>query len=169
VRNNEPVGMTTPCTGGCSCGAVRYVVTRAPLAVYACHCTDCQRSSGTAFTLSMLLDRATFEVTQGEAVPYAARMAHGAPASGCMCGDCGTRLWRVARTQQHLMMLRAGTLDKTGWLRPVAHFWTRSAQPWLVLQQGPGRYETQPSSWDELIALAHAQAGAHTSQAGPQG
>jgi hypothetical protein len=41
--------------------------------------------------------------------------------------------------------VRAGTLDDTFWLRPTAHFWTRSAQPWVVLPPDGQRFETQPA------------------------
>jgi len=151
--------MPAPYAGGCSCGAVRFMVESEPLTVYACHCTDCQRSSGSAFTLSMLLSRAGMTVTQGEPAPYVVHLAKGAPASGFMCGGCGTRLWRVGRTQQHYLVLRAGTLDQTAWIKPVAHVWTRSAQPWLALPDGPGKFELQPGGWDELIGLSQGRAG----------
>ena len=51
--------------------------------------------------------------------------------------------------------MRAGTLDDTSWLRPTAHFWTRSAQPWVVLPEGGARFETQPAdglAWLRSVA-----------------
>ena len=47
----------------------------------------------------------------------------------------------------------AGTLDDTSWLRPTAHFWTRSAQGWVVLPEGDRRFETEP------VDLAWMRAG----------
>lgn len=152
----QGLGLLPPYFGGCSCGAVRYAIAHKPLTVYVCHCTNCQRSSGTAFTMSMLIDRASFSVTHGEPVPYAVQLATGKPAAGFMCGTCGVRLWRVGRKNPGLLIVRAGTLDQTFWLRPAAHVWTRSAQPWLVLPQGAGIYATQPDGWEELIRLAQA-------------
>ena len=50
-------------------------------------------------------------------------------------------------------MIRAGTLDDTSWLRPHAHLWTRSAQPWFAFPEGVPRYETQPKDFLELLRL----------------
>ena len=49
------------------------------------------------------------------------------------------------------LRVRAGTLDDTSWLRPTAHFWTRSAQPWVVVPEEDQRFETQPEdlAWCE--------------------
>jgi len=148
--------MLAPYHGGCLCSAVRFVVEREPLTIYACHCTDCQRSSGSAFTMSMLVERAHFSVAKGEPTPYVVQLAAGKPATGFMCAACHTRLWRVGRTKPDLLILRPGTLDKTSWLEPAAHLWTRSAQPWFVLPEGPRIYETQPTGWEELIRLSES-------------
>lgn len=55
-----------PFGGRCLCGAVQYRVTEPPIMFYACHCTDCQKRSGSAFNLSMWVKRASIEVAQGE-------------------------------------------------------------------------------------------------------
>jgi len=150
--------MPAPFLGGCSCGDIRFAITSEPLALYACHCTDCQRSSGTAFTMTMLVDRASFSVEEGEPVQYSARLAVGKMATGFMCGNCSTRLWRVGRKSVNLLALRAGTLDQTSWFRPVAHFWTRSAQPWVTFPKDSVLYETQPlDGWQEVIRLSQSK------------
>ena len=51
-----------PVEGGCQCGAVRYRLTAAPLGVYACHCKDCQRWSGAAYQLSMVVNTTDLEL-----------------------------------------------------------------------------------------------------------
>ncbi len=146
-----------PYPGGCSCGEIRYTVDSEPLTVYACHCTACQRSSGTAFTMAMLINRASLSVTKGEPTPYSSQFATGKAATGFMCSSCGTRLWRAGRKNTDLLFVRAGTLDQTSWLRPVAHLWTRSAQPWLALPKDAALYETQPDGWQALISLWQAR------------
>ena len=55
--------MPAPYTGGCQCGSVSYVVTAEPIRVSACHCTECQRQSGSAFAMSMLLRKDSLTVT----------------------------------------------------------------------------------------------------------
>ena len=55
-----------PLTGRCQCRSVAYKIAAAPLAVYACHCTECQRQSGSAFSLSLLADRSAVAVEEGQ-------------------------------------------------------------------------------------------------------
>jgi hypothetical protein len=42
--------------GGCTCGKVRYVLKRAPIFVHCCHCTWCQRETGSAFALNAMIE-----------------------------------------------------------------------------------------------------------------
>ena len=57
--------MQLPLTGGCQCGSVRYQITANPFAVYVCHCTECQRQSGSAFALSLAVAREALVVVEG--------------------------------------------------------------------------------------------------------
>jgi hypothetical protein len=58
--------MELPLGGGCMCGAVRYEITKVPLRVYACHCTDCQRVTGSAFSLGVVVSADDFRATGKE-------------------------------------------------------------------------------------------------------
>ena len=58
--------MELPLTGGCQCGKIRYEITGAPQLVYTCHCTDCQRITGSAFSLGIALPETAFRHTAGE-------------------------------------------------------------------------------------------------------
>jgi hypothetical protein len=144
--------MNPPYTGQCLCGQAEYRVTEAPLTIYACHCTDCQKRSGSAFGLSMWVNRAALEVTHGEAALVSAATADGRIRNYRVCSRCTTRLW-TERQDRDIAIVRAGTLSNTSWLRPVAHLWTRSAQPWFIFPEGVARYETQPQDFRELMAL----------------
>lgn len=146
--------MPPPYTGRCLCGATRYRITEEPLAVYACHCTDCQKRSGSAFGLSMWIHRAAIEVTQGEAALHTSSTREGRIRNGRICAQCSIRLWSELQERPNLAVARPGTLDDTSWLRPAAHLWTRSAQPWFAFPKGVTRYETQP---DDMLALINAR------------
>ena len=136
--------MPAPYTGGCLCGEVRYVVSGEPLTLYACHCTDCQHRTGTAFALSMVVSRKSFEVQKGKPVHYSVKLADGRTKTGQVCPTCSTRVWGEPVKLPDMVIVQPGTLDDTSWLRPVAHIWTRSAQPWFPFPEGVARYEAQP-------------------------
>ena len=57
----------TPYQGGCFCGAIRYECTEAPIAVFNCHCRDCQRASGGAFVTVALVRESSLRVVSGQA------------------------------------------------------------------------------------------------------
>lgn len=132
--------MTEARTGRCFCGAVRYRLSEEPLTLYACHCTDCQKRSGGAFGLSMWVERAALEVTQGEAVLQASSTGDGRPRNARICARCGTELWLEPENRPALAI-------------------ARPAQPWFVFPQGVARYETQPADPGELISLWRARGG----------
>lgn len=141
--------MELPLTGGCICGAVRYEVTQAPIIVYACHCTDCQRITSSAFSIGVVVPDEAFRRTGKEARSAPGGVtAGGRVKSRWVCPDCGTWLFGDPRPgTQHpgfFRVVRGGTLDDTSRLRPMAHFWTRSKQRWVVLPAGDEIFDTQP-------------------------
>ena len=140
--------MQLPLTGGCLCGALRYEVSEAPLMTYTCHCTDCQHLTSSAFSLAITVRDSAFRLVKGEPRPVQRTADSGRIVTRWLCPECGC--WVVGGAQPGAMSgetirrVRAGTLDDTSWLRPAAHFWTRSKQPWVVLPEGDQIFETQP-------------------------
>jgi hypothetical protein len=143
--------MAAPYTGGCLCGANRYRLAAEPLTFYACHCTDCQRQTGSSFGLSMIVPRPALELLQGEPSEYRVDLPDGRRWHGRFCGACSTRLWSEPIKFPQVATLRPGTLDDTSWLRPVGHIWTRSAQPWVRIPEDTLHYEGQPADMMPLI------------------
>ena len=81
--------------GGCRCGQVRIKMTAPPFLTMACHCTGCQRMTGSAFSLSAAYPSNAFSVTQGEPVIGG---LHGSPGTNRI-GDIerrGAKLFAVA-------------------------------------------------------------------------
>src|SRR5262245_12201022 len=136
--------MPPPYAGRCVCGAVRYRLIAEPLTVYACHCTDCQALSGSAFRLSMPVRRDTLEVVAGipEELEYSPLGA--STKRGRRCGTCSTWLWGEPVRLPQVVVLRPSTLDDRSWFDPVAHIWVRSAQPWVRIPEGTLVFEGQP-------------------------
>src|SRR6185295_11022685 len=104
----KAVNPPPPYTGRCFCEATRYRITAEPLTLYACHCTDCQKRSGSAFGLSMWVPRASLEVIAGETAPQDLKGPDARSRAGRMCPRCGARLWSEPEKRATLAVLRAG-------------------------------------------------------------
>jgi hypothetical protein len=130
--------------GGCQCGAIRYEVIGAARQVYACHCTDCQRQSGSAFGMTMVVAEADFQLTKGEVKTFTLRSDAGRTKLGAFCAQCGTRIFHKVEPRPGMISVKLGTLDDTGSLQPKFHLWTNSKQGWVAIPEGVEAYETQP-------------------------
>jgi len=118
-------------SGGCSCGAIRYRIASFPLLLYTCNCANCQTASGSAFALNMPVLARDFLIQQGEPKGWRHTSPTGVAVISWFCADCGGRLCGDRAGRDEIVNLRAGTLDDTSWLVPVAHIFMKSAQPWV--------------------------------------
>jgi hypothetical protein len=121
--------MPAPYTGRCQCGSVSYVVTAEPMRVSACHCKECQRQSGSAFAMSMLLKKDSLTVT-GRTKQFTRIADSGNEVTGVFCPACGVRIYHALQSAPDVLALKPGTLDETSWLRPNSFIWMKSAQGW---------------------------------------
>ena len=96
--------------------------------MYACHCTDCQRRTGSAFAISMVVRPEDLELLAGETTPYEARLPDG-------------------------RIVQPGTLDQPCRLAPVLHQWVSEAQPWLTLPAGVPTYDRDPPDPGDYVRL----------------
>ena len=151
-----------PLHGGCQCGRHRYVITVRPLTLYACHCTDCQTQSGSAFGMSMPVPRAGIDADVAALKVWRRQAASGRTVAARCCGDCGTRLFHEPVRNPDIINVKPGTLDDTSWLRPVGHLWLDSAQPWFRLADDALAYPGQPASFEALFARFNAVFGEDT-------
>jgi hypothetical protein len=139
-----------PLDGGCECGRVRYRLTAAPRTVHVCHCRQCQRLSGSAFSINAEIRADDLEMI-GEAEPELLVVASEATPKGRMwwCPKCATKLYADHYlADENTRYLRVGTLDTGEALPPRAHFFTRSKHPWIVLPPELPAYTTFPNAKD---------------------
>jgi hypothetical protein len=156
--------------GGCTCRRVRYRMSRSPLFVHCCHCTWCQRETGTAFALNALVE-AEHVALLGDAP----ELVHTPSASGrgqriARCPTCRVAVWsHYPGGGDGVCFIRVGSLDEPQRLPPDMHIYTSTKQPWVVLPPGaravPEFYELEqhwpPASLERLRA-AQARAAART-------
>jgi hypothetical protein len=136
--------MAKKLTGGCQCGTIRYEITGTPNALVDCHCTDCQRQSGSAFGMTLPVNEADFRMTKGEVKTYASTSAAGRGKLGAFCPDCGTRIYHKPEWRKGTVSVKPGTLDDTSWLKPEMHLWTSSKQGWVTIPEGVKTFDRQP-------------------------
>jgi hypothetical protein len=146
-----------PLIGGCSCGAVRYEVSLPPLMAYNCHCTNCQKVSGGAFSTALTILESGFAIVAGDPRTVEWTSDAGNARYGVFCANCGTRIANGQRPAAGFLSLRAGTLDDPRWVDPVGDIWLRSAQPWVPIREGRLRAEQQPQDYAPYIERFQAQ------------
>jgi len=147
--------MNDPLTGGCLCGAVRYTLKPGyRMKPYACHCTDCQKRTGTAFSSHMGVMEKDLEIS-GELDEGYFVQPSGAKSILVGCAKCRSRIYAKSDARPGFASLRWGTLDTSKDMSPQAHFWVSSKQPWIVIPDGVPVLDTQPDSpegWFEILA-----------------
>ena len=108
-------------SGGCQCGAIRYEISGPPVAIYACHCTECQKQSGSAFAMGAVIPQEHFRITKGNPKMFARKISPSKTMECWFCTDCGTRLYHVPGGATYPNRnIKPGTLDDTSWLVPTS-------------------------------------------------
>jgi hypothetical protein len=145
-----------PVEGGCICGAVRYRLSASPLGIYNCHCKDCQRSAGSAFSSSMVVRREEFTIIAGETLVYDKRADSGNLVRQHSCPVCHTRLYNIPLANPAIYVVRPGTLDDSSWAQPVGNIWTASRAPWVEIDPTQPSFAGQGTSREPLFAAGRA-------------
>lgn len=123
-------------TGGCACGNIRFEIHNDPMIVHACHCTDCQRHSGSPFTVNAWTEASNLEFIENTqenvATSTLPSSGSGKPHNLCFCPSCSTAIYSQYQAP-HSVFVRVHTLDNPSSLSPDVHIWTRSKPDWLDL------------------------------------
>jgi hypothetical protein len=117
-----------PLTGGCGCGAVRFEVSEPLVSAVYCHCTRCQRRTGTAASANARAAPGSFRIVQGED-----RLRAWKPDGGAekwFCGECGSALFSRDPAESSRVGIRLGTFDSDPGIRPTARQFVAFAAPW---------------------------------------
>ncbi len=131
--------------GGCQCGAIRYAIDGVPLTLAVCHCRDCQRQSGSAFGMSLVVRRDDFHLLAGEPRVFTRSADSGNEVACAFCPDCGVRLYHQPSKLTKTVNVKPGTLDDTSGLEPAMHVWARRKQAWSPIPAGIPQFPQNPS------------------------
>jgi hypothetical protein len=132
TQSLEEETMSATREGGCACGAVRYRLTSDPLFVHCCHCLNCQRQTGSAFVINLLIEADRVELLAGEPQPVSVPRSGGKKQKIWRCPTCQIALYSQY-TRRDVRFVRGGTLDDPASTEPDVHIFTRSKLPWVTL------------------------------------
>ncbi|MFZ1154144.1 MAG: GFA family protein [Solirubrobacteraceae bacterium] len=140
-----PPSPATPLQGGCLCGAVRYEITMPLSTARYCHCTHCQRRTGTASSANGLVARAGFRMLSGTELVRAYQPPTGVPK--LFCSTCGSALFSGDPFSDEEVVVRMGTLDRDPGIRPQYRQFVDSAASWEPIpDDGLKRYPRSGST-----------------------
>jgi len=133
-----------PYTGSCLCGAVRWKLEARPLAVNACHCTDCKKTTGATNVVMLIANNDAFSFT-GEIDIYRKRADSGRELDIKRCAKCGTRMFHHNLASNALVFIAAGTLDDSSWAVPTSHIWVEKISPGVTMEDDAIKVVGQPA------------------------
>ena len=133
-----------PYTGSCLCGAVRWTLKARPLAVNACHCTDCKKTTGATNVVMLIANNDAFSFS-GEIDVYRKRADSGRELDIKRCAKCGTRMFHHNLASNALVFIAAGTLDDSSWAIPTSHIWVEKISPGVAMQEDAIKVVGQPA------------------------
>jgi hypothetical protein len=130
--------------GGCLCGQVKYVATAEPALVAVCHCKNCQKQAGTAFTIVVGIPKSAISI-QGRLKTFNDTGDSGQPVRRNFCPECGSPITSDVAIMPDLTFIKAGSLDDTSWLDPKMHVYCDSAQRWTPIPEGIQKFGKMPA------------------------
>ena len=126
--------------GGCACGAVRYRLGSEPMFIHCCHCLNCQRQTGSAFVINLIIEASQIELVAGDPQPVEVPRDHGGPQRIFRCPTCQVAVFSEYGRPE-LRYVRAGTLDRPSEVTPDVHIFTRSKVSWITIPESTPAFE----------------------------
>ena len=138
-----------PLVGSCQCGNIRYQVAGDPLVAIACHCNDCRKLSGSAFS-TVLVIKAENLTVEGTLKLWERATDTGPRSHAYFCPDCGNRIYHQDPDKPHIIRIRSGSLDQPEIPEPLIHVFAERTQSCLRFLEGAIKYDRQPLDAEEL-------------------
>lgn len=121
-------------TGRCLCGQITYEIVGDPIATAICHCDHCQRQSGGAFSVNLIVLESQMTVT-GTLTTFADRGENNDAVyvHRRFCGECGSPIVSALVAPAGVLAVKVGTLDDRSGVSPGVEVWCEHKQPWVQL------------------------------------
>jgi hypothetical protein len=136
--------MTSPFTGGCACGALRYEIAAEPVAMVQCHCRQCQRDSGTGHQSHLTFVDAPVKAT-GTAATWDSVGDGGTRKRRGFCPTCGSPVHLTFPDMPEVFIVAAASLDDPERFRPGVTTWASAAPSWDHVDRNEAWFERMPT------------------------
>ena len=132
--------------GGCLCGQFNYSFPReAVVSAHHCHCTDCQKMTGSGKATIIMVPTETLE-TSGDLKTYTVTGTDGGRVTRAFCPTCGSQILSYLEGMDALKFVKAGTLEQSDWVTISSSFWATTARSWDPVKADAQAFGTNPSS-----------------------
>ena len=145
--------MDNAMTGSCQCGSVTFSVDAPALLTYACFCHSCQKRTGSAFSMGLIVPTAALRIN-GELSAWSRVSDQGSTNTRYSCAQCGNIIYGTGEASPELAKLQSGLLDDTSDVEPEVYLWARYRQPWVILPPHARPFDTQPDDPMSLLQAA---------------
>jgi hypothetical protein len=135
--------LPTPFSGGCLCGAVRYICDAEPMMAGHCHCEDCRRTSGSGHSSHLVVPEASVALT-GEVKGYQRPSDSGNLVTRAFCPNCGAPIFSKNSAMPGMLFLRASSLDDLEIFQPQMHVYATRAASWDAPLAGVPAFDKMP-------------------------
>lgn len=126
-------------TGSCLCGGVRFRVDAEPEPIQVCYCRQCRKAQGAALVTNMPVPAAAFHILAGVELLKAYESSPGK--DRFFCSRCGSPIYSKADKKPDVVRIRAGTINESLPVRPVAHFHVASKPNWWDINDDLPQFE----------------------------
>jgi hypothetical protein len=128
----------------CHCGQLELSCAGDPKRISMCHCLDCQRRTGSAFSVAVFYERGRVRVVSGTSQVFERGSASGFPVRFHFCGRCGSNVyWEPARLPD-LIGVAVGAFADPSFPVPQQSVWTKDKHEWLSLPHDMNAFELNP-------------------------
>jgi hypothetical protein len=124
---------------------VSYTSSSDPIATAVCHCRNCQRQAGAAFSVVVVVPKASVTVS-GTLKTFDDTGDSGGTVHRQFCPECGSPIFSLIPSMPDITIIKAGTLDDVSVLTPQVQVWCQSAQPWVKLNPELPQFAQNPPS-----------------------
>jgi hypothetical protein len=129
--------------GHCLCGQSIFTLNEDNPTVALCHCTHCQKVTGSAYSVNVLAPRDKFTVS-GPLKKFDDVGDSGKRITRWFCSECGAPIWSDAEAMPGVAIVKGGSFDDTSWIKPTLEIYCGSRQAWTAPHEGLAAFAKMP-------------------------